>query len=122
METFTRLNRRMLLPMVFILPAWLIIRAFFSTFGWMTIVLIVTVIPGLVICLVILGVLLKNRIDFAGEKTMKVKEAILFTALYASIFLYGIFLVDYGNIQKVLILFLLEFLAKILMIYLTTSL
>lgn len=91
----------MILPMVFIMPLWLIIgRAMFGSFGWGTIIYFFTVAPILLISLLILGFLVKTRKAADGKSYLGLVDSSLLTMLYATVFLHGFFLVDGGDTEE----------------------
>ena len=101
MNAFTRINRLMLLPMVFILPLWLVLgRALFGSYGWGTIIYFFTVAPILLVSLLILGFLVKVNKTPDGRGYLSIYDSSLLTALYTAVFLHGFFIVDGGDTEE----------------------
>jgi hypothetical protein len=101
MDAFRRLNRVILLPMVFILPFWITFgRAIFGSQGWGTLLFIFTLAPLLCLVLLAFYFLLRSRGDIKFTKKLGMVDSFLMTGLYVSVILFGFFYVDTaGNID-----------------------
>jgi hypothetical protein len=89
-----------LIPMTLLLPIWLIVgRALLGSIGWLTLIMLFTVVPVLLISMIVLDILLLRRKDVRASKMVSVLDARLVTAFYISTFLFGIFMVDFGDTE-----------------------
>ena len=98
MKKLNRAGLAILMCMVFFLPFWLTFgRGLLGSGGWMTIMYIFTYAPMLLVGLLAVWFLLRFRADVRETKSIGSLDSIVLLALYVSIFLHGIFLLDGGD-------------------------
>lgn len=84
--------------MIFVLPFWLTFgRAAFGSVGWMTLIYLFTVAPGLLVAMIIITVLIRTKRDVKASRMVTDVEAWLLLILYVGVVLHGFFLVDGGD-------------------------
>lgn len=89
--------RKILLPMVIIMPIWVAIgRVFFGIGGWMVLLSVPLGFLTFIILLVMYFLTPKYPDEF-GRSVVTRKSAYFYSAIYVSLFLFEIFFVDGGD-------------------------
>jgi len=86
------------MAMAVLLPFWITFgRGALGSGGWLSLILLFTVAPTLLIALSIISWLIRSRPSVKANQMVTQTEAYLMTAIYASVFLFGLFVVDGGD-------------------------
>lgn len=100
MKSFQRTMCAMLLPMAVLLPLWLTLgRSIFGSVGWLMLIFIFTLAPALLALLLGAWGIVPKFHDAQGQRVISRISAMLFAVVYGLLFLFGIFIVDFGDTQ-----------------------
>jgi hypothetical protein len=100
MKKLQRLIWQLQIPMILIVPLWLIVgRALLGSAGWITVILLITVVPALLVMMTILTILILVRRDVRANHIVSPLDAKLGAIFYAATLLFGVFLVDGGDTE-----------------------
>jgi hypothetical protein len=100
MDKLRRWIWRLQIPMILLVPAWLIVgRGLLGSVGWISLILLITVVPVLLVVTTVQTVLVMVRKDVRSSHMVSALDAKLAVVYYVTMFLFGLFLVDGGDTE-----------------------